>query len=142
MATVSRTLLETQTKEPCLSIDDFNRPRTLLGREAISTLLVHLILLEPGTYSNRPSMGVGLVSRYRYNDEDSLRQLKEDIKEQVGTYLPEFEGVDVNVYMDKRNPEKTTGNEIIIEIAVDGVIYQYETAKQSDNKIGLMDLKI
>lgn len=135
-------LLENLTKEPCLSVDDFNRPKILEGREAISTLLVHLILLEPGTYASHPTMGVGLVSRYRYNDEESLEQLQQDIEEQITTFLPEFEAVDVNVYMDRHSPTKNTNNEIVIEIEVDGVIYKYETEKQADNKIGLMDLKI
>ena len=135
-------LLENLTKEPCLSVDDFNRPKILEGREAISTLLVHLILLEPGTYASHPTMGVGLVSRYRYNDEESLKQLQQDIEEQITTFLPEFEAVDVNVYMDRHCPTKNTNNEIVIEIEVDGVIYKYETEKQADNKIGLMDLKI
>ena len=135
-------LLENLTKEPCLSVDDFNRPKILEGREAISTLLVHLILLEPGTYASHPTMGVGLVSRYRYNDEESLEQLQQDIEEQITTFLPEFEAVNVNVYMDRHSPSKNTNNEIVIEIEVDGVIYKYETEKQADNKIGLMDLKI
>ena len=87
-------------------------------------------------------MGVGLVSRYRYNDEESLEQLQEDISDQITTYLPEFEAVDVNVYMDPRNPAKNGNNEIIIDIQIDGVIYRYETEKQADNKIGLTDLKI
>lgn len=139
---MANNILENITKEPCLSVDEFNRPKILEGREAISTLLVHLILLEPGTYASHPTMGVGLVSRYRYNDEESLEQLQQDISEQITTYLPEFEAVDVNVYMDPRNSVKNVGNEIIIDIQIDGVIYRYETEKQGDNKIGLIDLKV
>ena len=133
--------LELRTREPCLSIDEFNKPLILRGKDAISTLLIHLILLEPGTYSNKPGMGVGLVSRYRYNDEQSLEKLKTDIKNQVDAYLPEFDAVDVNVYMDRHNSNKTKGNEIIIEIVIDDTLYKYETTKQSDNKIGLIDLQ-
>lgn len=133
--------LELRTREPCLSIDEFNKPLILRGKDAISTLLIHLILLEPGTYSNKPGMGVGLVSRYRYNDEQSLEKLKTDIKNQVDAYIPEFDAVDVNVYMDRHNSNKTKGNEIIIEIVIDDTLYKYETTKQSDNKIGLIDLQ-
>ena len=133
-------LLERQTKEPCLSINEFNRPTILEGKEAISTLLIHLILLEPGTYSNRPGMGVGLVSRYRYNEEISLEQLSKDIQDQVTSYLPEFEAVNVNVHMDDTVPDGIN-NEIVIEIEIDDVLYKYETSKQKDNKIGLIDLK-
>lgn len=133
--------LELRTREPCLSIDEFNKPLILGGKDAISTLLIHLILLEPGTYSTRPGMGVGLISRYRYNDEQSLEALKLDIKSQVDAYLPEFDAVDVNVYMDKQNPDEEKGNEIVIEIVVDDTLYKYETVQQSDNKIGLIDLQ-
>lgn len=133
--------LELRTREACLSIDEFNKPLILRGKDAISTLLIHLILLEPGTYSNKPGMGVGLVSRYRYNDEQSLEKLKTDIKNQVDAYIPEFDAVDVNVYMDRHNSNKTKGNEIIIEIVIDDTLYKYETTKQSDNKIGLIDLQ-
>lgn len=135
-------LLEKQTKEPCLSIDEFNMPKVLSGREAISTLITHLILLEPGTYFSHPTMGVGLVSRYRYNNRKSLDQLTKDIEDQINTYLPEFQAVDVNVYFDPHRENKETGNEIIIEINIDGVIYKYETSQQENNKIGLIDLKV
>lgn len=134
--------LELQTKEPCLSIDEFNKPSVLKGRDAISTLLIHLILLEPGTYFNKPGMGVGLISRYRYNDKNSLETLQEDIRSQIDSYLPEFDAVDVNVYMDRHSPEKEKGNEIVIEITIDKVIYKYETVQQNDNKIGLIDLQV
>lgn len=134
--------LERRTREPCLSIDEFNKPLVLEGKDAISTLLIHLILLEPGTYSTKPGMGVGLVSRYRYNDEQSLQKLRSDIKDQIDAYLPEFNAVDVNVYMDKHSPDKEKGNEIVIEISIDGTLYKYETAQQFDNKIGLIDLQV
>lgn len=134
--------LERQTREPCLSIDEFNKPKILEGRDAISTLLSHLILLEPGTYASHPTMGVGLVSRYRYNNKESLEQLKKDIQDQVNRYLPEFQAVDVSVRLDPHGHEKENGDEIIIEINIDGVIYKYETSQQENNKIGLIDLKI
>lgn len=120
--------------EPSLSINDFNRPKILEDREAISSLLIQLILLEPGTYSNRPTLGVGLRSRYRFNDEASLSQLRRDIADQISTFLPEFQAVDVNVYMDTRY-----NNEIIIEIAGDGVIYKYESSQQN-SRMNLRDL--
>lgn len=131
------TEMEKQTKEACLTTDEFNKPRILEGRDAISTLLVHLILLEPGTYPSRPEMGVGIVSRYRYSDTADIAQLALDIEDQISTFLPEFEGVDIDV-----STEKNDNNEILIDIFANGVLYRYETAEQKNNKIGLIDLKV
>lgn len=122
--------------EYTLSTDEFNKPRVLKSKDAIAQLLIHLILLEPGTYSNRPEMGVGLVSRYRYTNTNNIINLQNDIQNQIETYLPEFIGVDVNVSFD----EDSTDNDLIIEIFFDGTTYKFETSKQEDNKIGLTDL--
>lgn len=126
-------MLEEVPLEPVLTTNEFNMPKILKGQEAISQLLIHLILLEPGTYFARPGMGVGLVSRYRYNDEDSLEQLRKDIRDQVQLYLPEFEAVDVFINL-------TDQKELEIDIQIDNTLYRYETSKQEDNDIRLIDL--
>lgn len=122
-------------QEHLLTTDEFNNPKVLNGREAISQLLIHLILLEPGTYASRPTMGVGLVSRYRYNSKDSLEQLRQDIQDQVSIYLPEFGAVNVELSMDEED-------RLIIDIEISGTIYRYETSKQEDNNITLTELTI
>lgn len=121
--------------EHTLSINEFNNPRIYKGKEAISQLLIHLILLEPGTIASRPDMGVGLISKYRYNDEDSLTDLRKDIASQINTYLPEFIGVEVGLELDGED-------RLIINITIDNTIYKYETSKQEDNKIRLSELSI
>jgi hypothetical protein len=50
------------------SVDEFNNPKVYKNAEAVSTLLVRLLLLEPGTIQSHPNAGVGLISRYRYSD--------------------------------------------------------------------------
>lgn len=120
-------------QEHLLTTDEFNNPKVLTGKDAISQLLIHLILLEPGTYASRPTMGVGLISRYRYNSEESLEQLKQDIQDQVTTYLPEFGAVNVELEMDAEK-------RLVINIEISGTIYQYETSKQEDNNITLTEL--
>lgn len=122
-------------QEHLLTTDEFNNPKVLTGKDAISQLLIHLILLEPGTYASRPTMGVGLISRYRYNSEESLEQLKQDIQDQVTTYLPEFGAVNVELEMDAEK-------RLVINIEISGTIYQYETSKQEDNNITLTELTI
>ena len=121
--------------EPLLTIDEFNNPKVLEGKDAISQLLIHLILLEPGTYASRPTMGIGLVSRYRYTAEENLDQLKQDIEDQISLYLPEFSGVLVDLELDDEN-------QLIINIEINGTVYQYETSKQEDNNITLTELSV
>ena len=122
-------------KEYLLSTDEFNNPKVLEGKDAISQLLIHLILLEPGTYASRPTMGVGLISRYRYTSEDNLDKLRKDIADQISLYLPEFSGVLVNLELDDEG-------QLIINIEINGTIYQYETSKQEDNNITLLELSV
>ena len=73
-----------------LGTNEFNRPTVYTDVDATYTLLIRLILLDPGTYPTHPKMGVGLVSRYRYAKESDLSQLGIDIEEQIATYLPNF----------------------------------------------------
>ena len=86
--------------EYTLSTDEFNKPRVLKSKDAIAQLLIHLILLEPGTYSNRPEMGVGLVSRYRYTNTNNIINLQNAIQNQIETYLPMYTAVNVDCNLD------------------------------------------
>ena len=113
-------------QEMLLSVDSFKKPKVLEGKEAIGILLVRLIQLEPGTFSSRPKMGVGLLSNYRYCDEEKALELQEHIKSQIRTYLPEFQAVQVTT---KLNP----GGKLIIDIAIDEILYRYETEIEPDN---------
>ena len=112
-------------KEYVMSINDFKEPKVLKGKEAIATLLVRLILLDPGTIPDKPLMGVGLKN-FRYSDQSGVDELKKRIRSQISTYLPRYQGADVTV---KLNKNKT----LSIGIQIDGVLYKYETEEQSDN---------
>ena len=94
--------------------------------EKMYTFLVRLFLLEPGTFQSNPTMGIGLISRYRYGDETDIEQLKQDAKEQISTFLPGLESVDVNIEIkDERN--------LYINITINGIVYRfnYDSALQS-----------
>ena len=104
-----------------LSVDKFKQPQVLTDHDAISQLLVHLILLEPGTFQDHPEMGVGLVSRYRYKDKKSLTDLQNRIESQITTYLPDLGTVEVGVSMNDNS-------ELVIDTRANGVIYRYETS--------------
>lgn len=118
--------------ECTMSVNDFKKPLILEDRDAIYQLLVHLILLEPGTNKSHPRMGVGLVSRYRYMKEGQEKELEKEIKDQINTYLPDLMQTDVKVIPN--------GSNLVIAISANGVLYQYELSKQSDNIVSLKDL--
>ena len=67
-----------------LSLNDFSMPKVLTGTNAMYTKIVYLLLLEPGKFQSHPTMGVGLRSRYRYNNSENLLQnLHLDIQDQI-----------------------------------------------------------
>lgn len=105
------------THEYTFSVDEFGEPIVLKNGEAIATVLARLLLLEPGTIQSHPEMGVGLVSKYRYSMEDNIKYLKEDFRNQIEKYLPQFQGVEVTAYLEK--------GVCYINATIDGVIYAF-----------------
>lgn len=99
-----------------LGIDEFNHPKVYTNEDATYTLLKKLILLEPGTYPTRPEMGVGLISKYRYGEADILTILRDNIKEQIEQYLPQFHNVEVRLLLTK-------SKELQIEIIINQTVY-------------------
>lgn len=122
-------------QEMLLSVDSFKKPKVLEGKDAIGTLLVRLIQLEPGYFASRPKMGVGLLSNYRYCDEEKALQLQDHIKNQIRTYLPQYQAVKV---ITKLNP----GGKLVIDITIDETLYRYETELEPENNtiVGLHSL--
>ena len=81
-----------------LSLNNFGMPKVFSGTDAMYTKIVYLILLEKGKFQSHPNMGVGLRSRYRYNNNEGfLRSLQNDITNQISTYLPKLSMIDVSV---------------------------------------------
>lgn len=109
-------------KEYVLSTNSFKKPKVLTGKPAIATLLVRIILLEPGTDQLQPEMGVGLVSKYRFLNGNLEANLKSDIKNQVSKYLPELECTNVDV-------EYTDDKKAIIKVTIDDTIYTFDTSQ-------------
>ena len=100
------------------SIDDFNKPKVYTNKEATSTRLMQLIMMEPGDDPLHPEMGVGIKS-YRYSIED-VSVLEERIKDQIDTYLPFYQNVSVKGVVQ---PNKVVN----LEITMDDVVYVYES---------------
>lgn len=109
-------------KEHVLSLNNFGMPKVFNDNDSAYVLIIRLILLEPGKFQSHPDMGVGIRSRYRFNNEENfLMNLQNDIKKQIDKYLPELSATDVIV----TNNNKVLG--IIINTAEGTYVVSYNT---------------
>lgn len=88
-------------KEFAFSVNDFEEPKDYKNAEAVATLLVRLLLLEPGTIQSHPDMGVGLFSKYAHTT-DKATELRSDFQRQINKYLPQFGGIRIAVQQVKK----------------------------------------
>ena len=109
-------------KEHVLSLNDFNMPKVFNESDSTYVLIIRLLLLEPGKFQSHPEMGVGIRSRYHFNnDENFLMNLQNDIKKQIDKYLPELSATDVTITSNN----KVLG--IIINTADGAYVVSYDT---------------
>lgn len=113
-------MAESTYREYLLSMNNFGRSKIVTDDTAIATLLTRLILLEPGTNPLMPTMGVGLVSKYRYLFESSAENLKKDIQTQIRTFLPQANCTNVELIY---NQDKT----VDIAITIDDTVFKYSS---------------
>lgn len=106
-------------KEQVLSIDSFNNPLNLEDKEAIATIIIRLILLNPGTIQSHPKMGIGLTTRWRYCSEEQLSDLEKEIKEQMATYIPSLSVNDVIVYYNNKY--------LVLQMVIQNTTYVFTT---------------
>lgn len=120
-------------KEYNLSTDDFKQPKISYGKTAVGVLIIRLLLLEPGTNPNRPEMGVGLISKYRYMFPDKLGELKNNIYDQLNRFLFPYQKIAISMEVNDKC--------LILQISIDDTTYKYVTEEQENNKITLRELK-
>ena len=109
-------------KENVLSLNNFGMPKVFNENDSAYVLIIRLLLLEPGKFQSHPDMGIGIRSRYRFNnDENFLMNLQNDIKKQIDKYLPELSATDVTITSNN----KVLG--IIINTADGAYVVSYDT---------------
>ena len=133
------------TTEPLLSINKKNLPLVTEKGDAMSLLLIRLILMEPGLIQTHPDMGVGLVSHYRYCTDTDMITLSNTIKSQIDCYLPQFAVNEVKC----ETAQEYNGNVIRIHIRTDDNTDMYlpintvtgEVMDTAKNNTKLADIK-
>lgn len=82
--------LESNKKETMLSINNFNSPAEVSGKEAWIKLILHLLFLKKGSYPSNPNIGID-IRQYDYQFIDTvLSILPSDIMEQTRLFLPDI----------------------------------------------------
>lgn len=110
----------TLLKEYSLSTDSYKTPLTYKNFNAVGTLIMRLMLLEPGTITHNPEMGLGLISKYRYMQSDRAIELSQAIKDQIKDYLDNTIAVEVNIGFSNNGE-----NIMIIDMTVDQFQFRY-----------------
>lgn len=106
-------------KEYLFSVNEFNEPTVLTGKAAIATLLVRLIMMDPGSDPLHPTMGVGIKNyRFGYNNIENFRKTVED---QIKIFLPMYQNATVAII---NTPDKVCN----IEITINDVVYVYDSS--------------
>ena len=111
-------------KEHVLGLNDFNMPRVFNENDSNYVLLTRLILLEPGKFQSHPTMGIGIKSRYRFNNnEDFMDSLRSDLRNQINKFLPWIVTTEITI----TRKENTLG--FIINTAEGAYVISYNTSK-------------
>ena len=108
--------------ECLLDVDPFGKPAVLTNEEAIALLLTRIIMMEPGTNPLCPTMGVGLVSNFRYKFPADDAEIKRTISDQLATFLPDHQATKIEFIY---NNNKT----VDIKITVDNIDFIYDSAQ-------------
>ena len=108
-----------KNKEYSFSVNSFKKPATVYGQNAIGVRLMELMTMEPGDDPLHPDMGVGIKS-FRYG-VDNLDELEQRISDQIDTYLPFYQDVEVGIVV---TPDKVCN----IEIKIGDTVFVYDSA--------------
>ena len=121
---------QVKQREYLLTVDEFSNPQVVEGKSAIALLLSRLILLEPGSDPLHPDMGVG-IKKFRFDaNKDVLYEIQKVIEKQVETYLPSFQGTEVELAL-------TEDKILNINITVGDTTYVYSS--EIDDPIDTLD---
>lgn len=120
---------EANIRDYLLDIDDLNRPK-VLDMENIQTgtmnsaalLIIRLLLLKKGSYPDFPDLGIDIRGRYRFAFEEELITLRNELEDQISTYLPELIPVDVEVSLYR--PKDSLENMILFSIIIRQVKFE------------------
>lgn len=106
-------------REYSMSVDKYGNPLSYKNFNALGVLIGRLLLLEPGTITHSPLMGVGLISTFRYMKSDRKSEFEDVVKSQITDYI------DPTLLVDVHTEFVPNRNIIQIFITINNVDYAY-----------------
>lgn len=77
-------------KDPIFEISDFNVPKILNDADAWVSVILNLLFLENGTYSDAPELGLDLKAHTYMEESEIITYVSEGLHNQVQSYMPEI----------------------------------------------------
>jgi hypothetical protein len=105
--------------EGLFSTSKYNTPKVITGKEETAVLLIRLLIMDPGTNTLYPEMGVGILSRFVNCSKDDIPDLELEIKKQIDIYLPLYQETSVKVSIENRI--------LLLSITIDDTLYKFTT---------------
>lgn len=119
--------------EYLMDVDKRQQPKVFSKYEGDRINVFRLIMVEPGTYPTHPTLGVGLVSRWRFRDIDTIKSsLASTIEAQLKDFMPHLIDPQVTVTIVNNNNK----NIINISVRVNGELtYTFKVDEETRNTL-------
>lgn len=119
--------------EYLMDVDKRQQPKVFHKYEGDRINVFRLIMVEPGTYPTHPTLGVGLVSRWRFRDIDTIKSsLASTIEAQLKDFMPHLIDPQVTVTIVNNNNK----NIINISVRINGELtYTFKVDEETRNTL-------
>lgn len=116
-----------------MDVDKRQQPKVFRKYEGDIINVFRLIMVEPGTYPTHPTLGVGLVSRWRFRDIDTIKSsLASTIEAQLKDFMPHLIDPQVTVTIVNNNNK----NIINISVRINGELtYTFKVDEETRNTL-------
>jgi hypothetical protein len=75
-------------KDVIFELSDYNVPKIINNADAWAEMVLNLLFLENGTYSDAPDIGLDLKAHTYMEVSDIITYITEELNRQVGAYMP------------------------------------------------------
>jgi hypothetical protein len=84
-------------KDTLFEISDFNVPKMISGADAWVEIILNLLFLENGTYSDAPELGLDLKAHTYMESQELVNYVSNGITDQTENYMPQIPLTNVSV---------------------------------------------
>lgn len=78
-------------------MSDFNKPKIISDADAWASIILNLLFLENGTYSDAPDLGLDLKNHTYMEATAIVNYVTSELKRQVAAYMPQIPLTNISV---------------------------------------------